>query len=253
MSIFRLLSKYALKFSRNIIVSLESIFDHRHLDPSVSAPKYVGHQQWQKYLFAIYNKPGVRILEIGSREVTGESLARKYFDQAEYIGFDYYPGRNVDIVGDVHKLSQYFPNEKFDFVFTSACFEHFAMPWIVSVEIAKVLKVGGHVFVESHFSFSSHERPWHFFHFTDMGLRALFPKSLGFEHIDSGMSNPLVGRFSSLADSYLKNKSLAGLYCHCEYYGKKVAEAPSFEWNTLTLDEIAEGTTYPEPKDDSIR
>ena len=54
------------------------------------------------------------------------------------------------------------------------------MPWIVAAEIAKVTKVGGIVFVETHFSFSSHDRPWHFFQFSDMALRVLFSSALGF-------------------------------------------------------------------------
>ena len=30
------------------------------------------------------------------------------FNKSEYIGFDYYAGDNVDVVGDAHKLSSYF-------------------------------------------------------------------------------------------------------------------------------------------------
>jgi len=146
----------------------------------------VSHLKWQKYLYEIGNKPGMRILEIGSREVTGESSARKEFSLAKYIGFDYYPGKNVEVVGDAHKLSSYFEDqEKFDIVYSSACFEHFAMPWIVAVEISKLLKIGGIVFVETHFSYSSHERPWHFFQFSDMALRTLFSPALGFECIEA--------------------------------------------------------------------
>ena len=48
----------------------------------------------------------MKILEIGSREVTGASKARINFSKAEYIGFDYYPGENVDIVDT--KLYKYF-------------------------------------------------------------------------------------------------------------------------------------------------
>ena len=104
-------------------------------------------------------------------------------------------------------LSSYFNGvEKFDIIYSSACFEHFAMPWVVSTEIAKLLKVGGIVFIETHFSFSSHERPWHFFQFSDMALKVLFSEALGFECIEAGMSNPMIGRFSSLADDYLKNR-----------------------------------------------
>jgi methyltransferase family protein len=185
-------------------------------------------------------------LELGSREVTGASSARRGFNKATYVGFDYYPGENVDVVGDAHKLSSYFKaEEKFDIVYSSACFEHFAMPWVVAVEIAKMLKVGGLVFVEMHFSFSSHERPWHFFQFSDMALRVLFSNALGFECIETGMSNPIVGRFSSLADGYLRNKPVSGLYCHVEFLGKKVRDVSGFEWGAVHLGHVVGDTVYP--------
>jgi SAM-dependent methyltransferase len=212
--------------------------------------KIVSHQKWQNYLYEIGNKPGMRILEIGSREVTGASDARINFSNAEYVGFDYYPGKNVDVVGDAHRLSSYFRNEeRFDIVYSSACFEHFAMPWIVATEIAKLLKVGGIVFIETHFSFSSHERPWHFFQFSDMALRVLFSEGLGFECIEAGMSNPIVGRFSSHADANLKNKGVSGLYCHSEFLGKKIKDVQNFDWANLDLMNVVGGTKYPEPKD----
>jgi SAM-dependent methyltransferase len=189
------------------------------------------------------------VLEIGSREVTGASNARKEFAKAKYVGFDYYPGDNVDIVGDAHRLSSYFKDgELFDVIYSSACFEHFAMPWIVAVEIAKLLKVGGLVFVETHFSFSSHERPWHFFQFSDMALKVLFPEALGFECVEAGMSNPIVGRFSSLADDYLKNKRVGGLYCHSEYLGRKTRDVNSFDWAQIDLASVIRETKYPQPK-----
>ena len=76
--------------------------------PDVPMSKIVSHQKWQKYLFEVGNKPGMRVLEIGAREVSCASNARKEFAKAEYVGFDYYPGDNVDIVGDAHKLCSYF-------------------------------------------------------------------------------------------------------------------------------------------------
>jgi len=222
--------------------------DDQFLAEDVSTPKLVSHSKWQEYLYNIGNEKGKRILEIGSREVTGQSSAREKFAEAEYIGFDIYPGDNVDIVGDAHKLSSYFKeNEKFDLIYTSACFEHFAMPWIVAEEISKMLKVGGIVFVETHFSYSSHERPWHFFQFSDEALKVLFSKALGFECIEAGMSNPMVGRFSSLADDYLKNKPITGLYCHSEYLGKKVNDVEDFNWKTTELKKLLGDTRYPDP------
>jgi hypothetical protein len=227
---------------------LETANDADYLAPDAPLSKLVSHENWQKYLYEHFNKPGMQILEIGSREVTGLSSARKRFANASYTGFDYYAGNNVDVVGDAHKLSSYFNNQKFDLIYSSACFEHFAMPWIVSVEIAKLLKTGGYVFVETHFSYSSHERPWHFFQFSDMALKTLFSPALGFECIEAGLSNPLVGRFSSLAVDVLKNKPVTGLYCHSEILARKVKDVPSFDWNSLDLTEVVEGTHYPEPK-----
>jgi SAM-dependent methyltransferase len=241
--------KKVLMGIRKLPLLIESRFDRIFLDRDVPVSKMVSHQKWQKHLYLIGNKPGNRVLEIGSREVTGTSIARKEFSNATYVGFDYYPGDNVDVVGDAHKLSSYFKDEEpFDIVYSSACFEHFAMPWVVAVEIAKVLKVGGIVFVETHFSFSSHERPWHFFQFSDMALKVLFSESLGFECLEAGLSNPIVGRFSSLADSYLKNRPIGGLYCHSEYLGKKVKNIKSFDWNQLDLTSVVGKTKYPEPK-----
>ena len=38
---------------------------------SVPEPKFVPHSKWMSYLSNSFNRPGVRILEIGSRNVTG--------------------------------------------------------------------------------------------------------------------------------------------------------------------------------------
>lgn len=234
-----------------LLAILESPIDKYAINANNEVPmsKLGSHLNWKNYLYEIGNKQGYRVLEIGSREVTGTSNARQMFSKAQYIGFDFYPGKNVDVVGDVHKLSTYFnKEEKFDLIYSTACFEHFAMPWVVATEIAKLLKVGGYVFTETHFSFGAHERPWNFFQFSDMGLRALFSPALGFECIEAGMSNPMMGRFSSLADGYLKNKLITGLYCHSSHLGKKVKDVENFDWNMVDLNQVVSNTVYPEPK-----
>jgi len=239
--------KNLLKPFHKLVLSIESLNDEGYLASDVPLSKMVSHQNWRNYLYEKGNKSGMRILEIGSREITGTSHARREFYNAEYIGFDIYHGRNVDIIGDAHKLSTYFQGkEKFDIIFSSACFEHFAMPWLVAVEISKLLKIGGLVLIETHFSFSSHERPWHFFQFSDNGLKVLFSSALGFECIEAGMSNPIVGRFSSLSDHYLKNRPVKGLYCHSEYLGRKIREAADFVWEKAELADVVGDTKYPE-------
>lgn len=128
--------------------------------------KEIVHGEWHKYLKKNFDKEGMEILEIGSRVQTGANF-RNIFENANYTGFDIYVGDNVDVVGDAHCLTKYF-DKKFDLIFSSAVFEHLAMPWIVALEIIKLLKVNGHIFIETHYSYSSHERPWHFFNIVKM-------------------------------------------------------------------------------------
>jgi hypothetical protein len=218
--------------------------DSYYLLDDVSAPTDFTHTKWLNNLVEIFNKPGVEILEIGSREVTGESNARKLFSEANYTGFDYHPGNNVDVVGDVHKLSTYF-TKKFDLIYSASCFEHFAMPWIAATEMNNLLKVGGHIFIETHFSFRSHERPWNFFQFSDLGLELLFPSAMGYRCIDKGMSNPIVGRFSVYADEYLRYIPIKGLYCHSQFYAIKESEIKNFSWDKIELNKLVNNTEYP--------
>jgi len=188
-------------------------FQHRVSPKHKRQPKQTKKESAVSCSYLSEIQPGLRILEIGSREVIGPSSVRHLFGGSEYVGFDYYPGSNVDVAGDVHQLSSYFsPDEKFDLIFSMACFEHFAMPWIVAPQIAKMLKVGGIVYVATHFSYAAHERPWNFFQFSDMGLRVLFPECMGFECIAAGMSDPIVGRFSSLAAEWDRYKPIRAVW-----------------------------------------
>lgn len=240
--------KRILLACRKIPLLVEARFDKYYPVPDVPISTTIAHKAWLEHLRQLGNESGKRILEVGSRESHYPAFGRQAFGHAEYVGFDYYPGKNVDVVGDAHRLSSCFEGEeRFDIIFSSSCFEHFAMPWVVAVEMARLLKVGGFVFVETHFSHSSHERPWHFFQFSDMGLRVLFPPALGFECVEAGMSNPLVGRFSSEADLYLRNQPVRGLYCHSQFLGRKVRDVRELDWGRLELAEVVGNTTYPLP------
>jgi len=122
------------------------------------------------------------------------------------------------------------------------------MPWLVAEEIAKVLRPGGLVLIETHFSFSEHELPWHFFQFNKNALECLFNRSLGFEVVDSGMDNPMVGRYAFDAAEYLRGQSISNLYCHSSIIARKVS-SPSFGdgvdlWRA-SYDEFIRGGMYP--------
>lgn len=207
----------------------------------------IAHGKWIDYLVELCDKPGKKVLEVGSRNVSGDYFRDK-FKHAQYTGFDLYEGPNVDVVGDAHKLSSYFSKgEKFDLIFSSAVFEHFAMPWIVSEQMVKMLNVGGYVFVETHFSYSCHERPWHFFHFTDYGLQMLFSPEMGIKTIESGFSNPIDAKFAEDASDYLAGQMIPFMYCHSEFLGRKENEVDVFNWESIDVNRLVSGTKYPKP------
>lgn len=112
----------------------------------------------------LVNDNHLKVLEIGSRIVSpGSRSKRELFPEAaSYIGFDYYPDDNTDVVGDAHRLSQYFKHHRFDAIFSLSVFEHLAMPWVVAMEINKLLEIGGITFHGTHFAWPLHEKPWDF-------------------------------------------------------------------------------------------
>ncbi len=222
------------------IINIEYFYGR---DTQISFADNIKHDNWLNVLQNKFNKKGLNVLEIGSRVVTGSNF-RQYFNLANYIGFDFYPGENVDIVGDAHYLDKYF-DIKFDLIFSSAVFEHLIAPWVITPKIAKLLKLGGHVFIETHYSYSSHERPWHFFQFSEEALKVLFSSELGFECLEAGVSNPINGRFSDDASEYLRGNIVNNLYCHSGYFGKKVREIENFSWENLNYQELVNHTKYP--------
>ena len=127
-----------------------------------------------------------------------------------------------------------------------AVFEHLAMPWIVAEEISKILKVGGYVAIETHFSFSEHELPWHFFQFNSNALECMFNESLGFDVIDSGLDTPIIGRFANSAPPYLRGNAIQDLYCHSTIIAQKnkSRNSKNFSWENA-LPCVLKNTMYP--------
>lgn len=213
-------------------------------DVNVNHDEDISHDNWPQYLSKLCDKEGMDVLEVGSRRVTGS--VRQYFKKADYTGFDYYPGENVDIVGDAHQLSKYF-EKKYDLIYSSAVFEHLAMPWVVALEMIKLLKPNGYIFVETHYSYSSHERPWHFFQFSENALSVLFPEKFGIKCIKKGCSNLMKGEFLKESSKYLQGNYVGGLYCHSEFLGQKIFENNNLSWDNVKLEDVVGATKYPLP------
>ena len=204
------------------------------------------HENLWAWIGQNFNHKDMNVLEIGSRSVSSNALRTKALPLCNYTGFDVIKGPNVDVVGDAHRLSDYFEKSSFDLIFSFAVFEHLAMPWIVSTEIAKLLKPNGITAHETHFSFSEHELPWHFFQFNSNALEVLFCEEMGFELVDSGLDNPIDGVFSNSASEYLAGQKVEHLYCHSSIISKMTDKKAlkSFQWISVA-DRIKKETMYP--------
>jgi hypothetical protein len=199
----------------------------------------------------LVNENHLKVIEIGSRIVApGSSSKRELFpDAASYTGFDYYPDENTDVVGDAHRLSQYFANQRFDAIFSISVFEHLAMPWVVAMEINKLLEIGGITFHHTHFAWPMHDRPWDFWRFSEAGLKVLFSPPMGFEVMKAGFYEPLRMHFDRLVpgqEQFPLFPSFGGV----SILAKKVAEVhpTQFNWD-VSIEEVL-GTSSHYPKDE---
>lgn len=123
-----------------------------------------------------------RILELGTRrsEPDISTIQKAHYPFAgEYVCTDMQPGIDVDVVADLHCLSKTFGAETFDVVLSFSVFEHVKYPLLAAHEIMKVLRIAGHVFVQTHFTYHEHGYPYDYYRYTREGLEALFPRTMG--------------------------------------------------------------------------
>jgi SAM-dependent methyltransferase len=143
----------------------------------------------QTFMKKMAEKAGPAVLELGTlRSKPTRSTLHRHFvpHAAEYLGTDFQPGPDVDVVCDAHRLSEAFGSNRFDAVISCSTFEHFQYPWIVAAEIGKVLKPSGLVFVQTHHTFPLHAFPDDYFRFSAKALESLFSASANFKVLGSG-------------------------------------------------------------------
>ena len=128
--------------------------------------------------------PQPRVIELGTRRQAGQGTTRHSVwvpHAAAYTGVDYEAGEDVDLVADAHELSRHIPCESVDALISCSVFEHIKYPWLAALEIAKVLRIGGFVFIHTHQTFAVHAHPHDYWRFTTDGLKTLFSPALGLE------------------------------------------------------------------------
>lgn len=169
------------------------------------------------------NQP--KILELGTRRSIPERSTRRdaWFPNAgEYLGADIESGVDVDIVADVHRLSQVTGEEQFDVIFSDAGFEHFKYPHLAALEIMKALKVGGLLFVQTHQTFPIHAVPYDYFRFSREALAGLFGTKMNFCVHETTYSSPAA--IYSRVDPGGRD---APAFLHVSLFGEKLGVTPN--------------------------
>lgn len=114
--------------------------------------------------FESYVRRGDLILEIGSMNVNG-SLRDFCPAESRHVGADVSAGAGVNLV--ISPVSQLpFPDQTFDAVVSSSCFEHDRMFWVTFLEICRVVKEGGYIYINAPSKGEYHRYPidaWRFF------------------------------------------------------------------------------------------
>ena len=88
------------------------------------------------------------------------------------VGIDIVAHPNHTAIADALALP--FPDATFDLVLSQAVIEHVTDPQRYADEIVRVLRPGGHVYVEGAFLQPVHQAPAHFFNVTAFGLAHVF-------------------------------------------------------------------------------
>jgi SAM-dependent methyltransferase len=119
-----------------------------------------------KLFFETYlvDRPGTRILDLGSQDVNG-SLRTVAPSDCTYIGADFIEARGVDVVlTDAYALP--FESESFDACVSSSCFEHAEFFWLAFNEALRVLKPNGLFLMNAPSNGNFHRYPvdcWRFY------------------------------------------------------------------------------------------
>jgi hypothetical protein len=133
------------------------------------------------------------VLELGtSRSIAERSTLHKDWvpHASQYLGTDIAPGADVDIVADVHRLTQITGEEKFDAIISCSTFEHLKYPHLAAHEIMKSMRVGGLLFIQTHQSFPLHAYPYDYFRFSREAMAGLFGSKNGFQVIATAYEFP---------------------------------------------------------------
>ena len=120
------------------------------------------------------------------------------------------------------------------------------MPWLVALEINKILKPGGITFHSSHFAWPVHESPWDFWRFTEEGFKVLFSSALGFKTKKTIYFGPLRMHPNNVVAGQ-ENFPMYECYGGVSIFTQKIDEVniDKFRWDVSLKDVLDPKSEYP--------
>jgi hypothetical protein len=122
-----------------------------------------------------------RVLELGARGGSSDGHVHWLPEGCKYVGLNTGNGPEADVVADAHTMSESLPARYFDAAFSVGAFGQLAMPWVVSVELNRVLRMGAYVCVVAQQNWPLIRQTGDFFRFSEYSWAALFNRYSGFE------------------------------------------------------------------------
>lgn len=131
------------------------------------------HQSSMRHMHHLVSKYGISsgvVTDVGSMDVNGSY--RSIFPSCHYIGVDREPGPGVDVVAqDPYRYP--LPSRSSDLVVSGQAFEHMEFFWLAWLEMCRIVKFGGLIFLLAPSRGPEHRFPVDCWRFYPDGFRAL--------------------------------------------------------------------------------
>jgi SAM-dependent methyltransferase len=192
--------------------------------------------------FKTYVNEGSTVVEVGSQYVNG-SLRDYVPSHCMYIGIDMVEGDGVDIkLKDPYRYPV--PDNSVDFVVSSSVFEHVDFFWVAFVEMLRILKPSGVLYINAPSNGSYHRYPndsWRFYPDSAMSL-CRWGRQAGISNLhllESFVGKPMEQMWKDNVMVFLKDAS----YVSC-YPNRMITEQSFYE--NLHLDSSDEVINFQE-------
>ena len=189
----------------------------------------------------VADRGSANVLDLGGRARSGGPLSAIRYPNWNTTVVDIVADAGVDIVADAHELSSALEGRLFDAVYSVSVFEHLLMPWKACVEISRVLRLGGLVFIHTHQTIGMHDMPWDFWRFSDTSWKGLFNEATGFEILETQMAD-FVNIVPRVYSDIYEGAESAGGFLTSGVLARKISN-PAVDWPVRLSDLVA--TEYP--------